>query len=385
MANIKRLLFHTYIHACRALFGVDKKKAVMTSFSGKSYSDNPRAISEALHLVAPDIKQVWLFANPEQKKGIVPDYLTCVNSANSFRRFWELATAGAYIDNFTLPEIPKGKGQLFIQTWHGDKAFKRVLCDASATGKRHVAEEQDGYCNYAVAGSRYGESQYRTAFRYQGNVLMCGTPRNDKLLRMLPREVAEVKVRVGIKEETRLLLYAPTFRDHAAGSKTKQQVRDLDITKTLDVLEKRDGCKWKCLLRAHPGVAGLDLINADERIVDVSQYEDMADLLLIGDMLITDYSSCAGDFALTGRPVVLFQSDKQEYLEKDRSFYFDIEDSPYYVANTQEELEEIISNMTEEKARKNGEEILKFYGDCETGNASEYVAKIIKDWAEGKG
>ena len=54
----------------------------------------------------------------------------------------------------------------------------------------------------------------------------------------------------------------------------------------------------------------------------------MADLLLIADMLITDYSSCAGDYALLKRPMVLYQADRQEYLERDRTFYFDIDESP---------------------------------------------------------
>ena len=87
-------------------------------------------------------------------------------------------------------------------------------------------------------------------------------------------------------------------------------------------------------------------------------------------------------FALLRRPLVLYQADRQEYLEKDRTFYFDIDESPYFVAQNQEQLEQIIAGMTAEKAAENCEEILKFYGDCETGHAAEAVAKIIKDWIE---
>ena len=82
------------------------------------------------------------------------------------------------------------------------------------------------------------------------------------------------------------------------------------------------------------------------------------------------------------RPVVLYQADRQEYLEKDRTFYFDIDDSPYLVAQSQQELESIILELTSEKAAENCTEILKFYGDCETGHAAQSVARIIMEWME---
>ena len=104
----------------------------------------------------------------------------------------------------------------------------------------------------------------------------------------------------------------------------------------------------------------------------------MADLLLISDMLITDYSSSAGDFALLKRPLVLFQSDIKEYIKYDRSFYFNMEDSPYYIAENQQELEDIINELDEKKAKENCEKILEFYETNETGHAAETIAEIIK-------
>ena len=95
------------------------------------------------------------------------------------------------------------------------------------------------------------------------------------------------------------------------------------------------------------------------------------------DRSVLDYSSSAGDFALLHRPLVLFQSDYNEYVGKDRELYFDMADSPYYVAKNQEELEAILSKLTPEEASKNCEEILAFYGTNETGHSSEIVAKRI--------
>lgn len=383
MHHWKELLINVYIYTIRALLGVKKKKVVFISFGGKTYSDNPRAISEELSATTPEAEIVWLIDEIADKKDSVPQNVRCVNVDRRVRVYKELATASVYINNFAFQRIPKGKQQLFIQTWHGDKAFKKVLHDSPNSPKDRVVTEQiDGFCDYAIAGSEYGEQQYRSAFRYKGTVLKCGTPRNDRLILQDILEKQKIREYLNCAQGTRILLYAPTLRWGAVKNKKKQVIPQLDLAKTLDLLEKRDGCKWVCLLRAHPASIGLDYQNADDRIVDVSRHEDMADLLLISDMLITDYSSCAGDFALTGRPIVLFQADRQEYLEKERTFYFNMEDSPYFIAESQEELETILSDMTEEKAKENCKEILKFYGDCETGHAAETVAKIIKDWIE---
>lgn len=380
MSSFKQAMLNTYVRTVRLFAGVDKKKVLFTSFSGKSYSDNSKAVSEALHELAPDAKIVWLTNDPQNKKGCFPDYVRLADAREQFAAYKELATAAVHLTNFNLVTVPKSKKQLFIQTWHGDKAFKKVLHDSTFFSDKVLAEEVSGYCDLAVAGSEYGERQYRSAFRYTGKVLLEGTPRNDALVAADPRQMAAIRQQLQLEDDVKLLMYAPTLRRQANKNKEKQQIRDLDISATLTALEKQDGCKWMCLLRAHPAMVGLSGAGEDSRILDVSSYEDMADLLLIADMLITDYSSCAGDFALLGRPLVLFQADRQEYLEKDRTFYFDIGESPYFVAEDQAQLEKIISEMTPEKAAQNCKEVLAFYGDKETGHASQTVAGIIKDW-----
>lgn len=381
MKSWKKHLINGYIRMVRALKGVEKK-VVFTSFGGATYSDNPRAVSEALHEIMPDAKIIWLFNDPQKKKQIVPQYVQCVNRNDFAQSYSQLATAAVYVTNFSFSHFPKSKKQLMIQTWHGDKAFKKVLYDSPfASGDDHVAEAKPGFCDYAVAGSEYGKNQYRSAFRYTGTVLMEGTPRNDRLIVADEKQISSIRDQLGVADDVKIMLYAPTLRRAAAG-KSEQQIQDVDIPALLTLLEKRDNSKWICLLRAHPAVKGLCGAADDSRIKDASSHEDMADLLLVADMLITDYSSCAGDFALRGRPVVLFQPDRKEYLEKDRTFYFDIEDSPYFVAENQKELEDILQNMTEEKARENCKAILQFYGDKETGRASECVAQIIKNWIE---
>lgn len=372
----KDALKNLYFRTCRCIRG-KKKRVLFSSFNGSSYSDNPRAVSEAMHALYPEVQLLWLFNAPADKDGIVPDYVTCVDNGNPFAACRALAVADAVVENFSLPKVPKGR-QLFVQTWHGDKAFKKILYDSPfAAEDEEVAESVDGYCDLAVAGSAYGERQYRTAFRYRGLVLNEGTPRNDRLVRRDASEIAAVRHTLGVGDDCRIFLYAPTLRRQNCRDKSEQNISALDVAATLDLLEARDGCRWIALMRAHPSVVGLCGVREDARIRNVSDYEDMADLLLVADLLVTDYSSCAGDFALTGRELVLFQADFEVYQKQDRTLYFRMEDSPYYVARSQAELCEILLGMTPDAAAENCRAILEFYGDTESGHAAERVAKYI--------
>lgn len=381
MRGVKQYIVNFYIFLYRLIHGIKKNTVVFTSFNGKTYSDNPRAISEMLYKMAPEIEIRWLFINSESKKSIVPSYVKAINADNTIKIYQEMAAAGVFVSNFSLPLLPKSKKQLFIQTWHGDKAFKKVLYDSVfMDSNKLISEAVEGYCDYAIAGSEYGERQYRSAFRYTGEIINQGTPRNDKLINIDREEISNIKTKLGIGSETGTLMYAPTLRRKNQGNSTAQEVQELNISSLLSILESKYNKKWVCLLRAHPAVDMLSNIDCDERIIDVTKYEDMSDLLLISDMLITDYSSCAGDFALLGRPVILFQFDRDEYMKKDRTFYFNIEDSPYYVAESQAEIEVIVTNISEENAKRNCEDILKFYGNTETGHSSEIVARKIIEW-----
>lgn len=352
------------------------------SFSGISYSDNPRYISEALHNRYPDADIVWGFKNPEEKKNIVPKYVKCMDLNNRSAYLDMYFSSAVIIDNGQLPYFKKSPKQMLIQTWHGDRAFKKVLYDSSfLSDDFFTSESKDGFCDLAIAGSEYGKSQYRTAFRYNGEVLMCGTPRNDILVAADEDLANSIKENLKIPAYKKLLLYAPTLRRQDAAQKTAQQ-SNLDVARTLEVLNKTTGYEWICLMRAHPTICDLSGVEYGDNIINVSSYEDMAELLLISDMLITDYSSCAGDFALLNRPIILFQPDIKEYLEKDRDFYFDMADSPYYIADSQESLESIIESLNEDDVKENCRKILEFYGTNESGKAAEMVAKRIVEWIE---
>ena len=374
----KSIIIKMLVCMLRLLYGVNKNAVTFMCFNGKSYGDNPRTVSEELHREAPDAVVIWLLEKSISKNPPVPDYVQVIEKTSSIAFYKALATTAVYVDNESLPFIPKSKYQLFISLWHGDRAFKKVGYDSTfRTGKRILSEAVDGYCDLAVSGSDYGERQFRSAFRYKGKILMKGTPRDDCLLNPDPLRIAQIKQVVGVHPDTQLLLYAPTLRREYARNGQKQVIQEIDFSRTLTKLEANTGKRWVCAVRAHPSMKGLTGFDPEGDILDLSKYGDMADLLLASDMLITDYSSCAGDFALTGRRLVLYQPDIEAYVEKDRTFYFDMKDSPYLIAHNQEELDAILDNLDEEKAKANCKAILDFYGTHETGHAAEAVVKEI--------
>lgn len=357
-----------------------KHKVVFSSFGGKSYSDNPRAISEKLHQMYPSFEIVWLFKNPEAKEKAVPAYVRRVK-IDSLQAYKELATAKIWVDNSPKRRVYKSKEQVYIQTWHGDRGFKKVLYDCRTLLLNGHYKEGDlfeeRHCDLAVSGSQHGNKQYQTAFGYKGEILLVGSPRNDQLVENDRNLAKTIKKTLGINPETGILLYAPTFRKEASRNKTAQAVGSIDLFEVVNTLEARTNKQWICLTRAHSEVPGLSGIPNNESFMDVTPYEDMSDLLLISDLLLTDYSTSAGDFALLERPVILFQNDREEYLKKDRTFYFDIDQSPYLVAMNQAELIDIIKKIDPEAISQNCKAILDFYGTNETGKASEAVVSFM--------
>lgn len=372
---LKKWSWMTYMFLCRYTRSRKKKSVYFASFRGQ-YSDNPRAISECLHLMAPDVKIVWM-VKPQFRK-YVPDYVTAVPSKLRLSLKAQ-ARASVWVLNYVYRRnsgIYKSSSQFYIQTWHGDRGLKKIGY-ANELGRSKKGDSYNGYlmsdCDLFLAASDYGVMKAHKGLRYEGEVMTVGMPRNDKLtnLQAYNGEIAEIRKRLGVEEDTNILLYAPTYRE--AGDDFQCQI---DIDQTVANLEV-NGEKWACLIRSHSLTKHLNVKLGDTMSRDVSDYPDMADLLLVADLLITDYSSCAGDFLLTGKPVVLAHLDKESYQSKNRRLWVDAEKAGYLVARNQQELNEIMKKIDSYDHKHINEKVLQFYGTKETGHASEAVAARI--------
>lgn len=365
-----------WIRAVRLVKGIDREQVVFSSLMARNYGDNLKPISELLHEKRPQAKIVWMFRDPAAKKGIVPDYVTCLDPI-SLKGMAAYATAKVWVDNFTLGRhLVRRRGkQFYLNTWHGDRTFKKYGYDAFPNQPRRMEEN----CDLMLSGSAFGDRVLRSAMRYEGELLTMGCPRNDCLVHPDPAAAARIREKLGVAEGTRLLVYCPTFR---ASIKWEAFRDDLNLEQALDDLQQATGDRWECLFRAHHlALGGLDLKEGG-RLRDVSGYEDMADLLLISDALITDYSSAAMDFALLGRRVFIYQDDLEDYTANDRQLHFRKEDSPFLTAHDQKELSDLIARTSDEDAARNCREILDFFGTVETGRAADAAVERILAWMD---
>lgn len=375
-----RYILMDYFYHCR------KKNEIsvyFASFSGTQYSDSPRSVSEKLHEIAPNLKIVWCL--PDYFKDKVPEYITIVKP-QSVEAIKAQAEATAWVFNGVLPYgTYKGSTTFYVQTWHGDRAFKQIGHDA------YVSMGKGGYTGYSdyiepkicdlfTVASSFGRKMIRSAFGYDGDFLDIGIPRNDVLVNegQNTMKVKEIRNSLGISEDIKILLYAPTFRDH---SRDKQSTF-VNLSEVLDTLEEK-GKKWVCLVRAHALSSGIDLSkNTDRRLIDATTYFDMADLLLVSDCLITDYSSSAQDFVLTKRPVVLAQFDIDEYTHNSRSLYYDPMETGFLIAHNQDEILRLFHDLDKYDHSEISDKIVNYYGMHESGHSTEEVCKRIIDWCQ---
>ena len=369
--RIKNLVCRAYTRLYGHFHPIEKK-ILFSSFGGQQYSDNPRAISEAVHRRYPEYRLVWQLRDAGDAYGLRPDYVQLVPEGR-FSFYRELATSFCYVTNECVTaNFFKREGQFFVNTWHGDRGFKRVVYEEFPDEAE--AFDVDGrLTDLCVAGSDYGEQTFRTAFRYGGEVLKVGTPRDDRLVHPAGEDVLAVRSRFPQLRGKKILLYAPTFRDDLPV--TEKQRPGVELNRILSILNGQ-GDAWVCMVRAHSASAGIAGISGGG-IVDVSAYPDMADLLLICDMLITDYSSSAGDFVLRDRPTILAVFDHDAYCKSCRSLKFDLDDSPFLAARTQQELEAIVRTHSAGDYAANCAAVRDFYHVRESGEASDAVADRI--------
>lgn len=371
LRKTKAFLQRIINYALGGLGGLDQT-VVFECYGGKHYSDNPKAISEKMHALYPEYRIIWgMISESLRTKENIPQYVE-IYPIQSLRYRRIRSKAIALVRNEVMTDdLSKRKGQLFIQTWHGDRGIKKILFDS--LDARGLSHELYNFYDYKltdcfVIGSDYAENRIRTAFKYTGMTLKKGCPRNDCLV--TPTNGETIRKAIGILPGYKVVLYAPTLR------RNSQLIKgNIDINQTLNTLS-RDGNEWICLVRAHPKSLGIEIIDGSD-IIDVTDYPDMADLLVIADVLITDYSSCAGDYIITKRPLILAQFDYETYLQEDRSLNIDLEEAGFFIAKNQDELNNLIENTSLEDFSRNDEKLCHFFGIHESGQSAEEVCHFI--------
>ncbi|MBQ6717061.1 MAG: CDP-glycerol glycerophosphotransferase family protein, partial [Clostridia bacterium] len=168
------------------LLPIRKNRVLFVSFRGKQYSCNPRAISESLLKKAKGKLEIaWAFHEADSFRFLEKEGIK-VLSDSSFEFLKYALTSRVIVTNtYYKPQLPRRKGQFFIRTWHGGGAYKRVgnAKKMPYLERKFIGMQQEGADLYLSSSRAFSEMTLREAFGYQGEILECGMPRNDRLVK----------------------------------------------------------------------------------------------------------------------------------------------------------------------------------------------------------
>ena len=357
-----------------------KPRVNFIAFSGRQYSDSPRRISEFLHKEHPEIQQVWAFVEPEKFRFLEEKGIKVVKY-KSLQYLYYVMTSKVYVDNAEFWSALKFRpGQMVLETWHGGGAYKRVgghRIDVNAREQHHAVEKMNKITLFLSSSKAFTKFVIRDAYRYQGEVLECGLPRNDDLLHPDPATAEKARKALGISADEKVLLYAPTFRNSHT-----LDLYDVDFPRLKASLESRFGGEWVIVLRMHYYLADKAMAVGAPWLLNATDYPDMQELLLASDVLLTDYSSCMWDFSLMKKPCFLYARDIAAY-QGERDFYTPIESWPFPLAADNDGLEKVIAEFDEAKYRADVARHHQELGSTESGTAAKQCVDRIAAFLRG--
>jgi len=345
----------------------DENLALFVSFSGKTYNGSPKKIFEYMSNdpQCKNLKYVWAFEEPDKfdipncrkiKIDTMIYFLTALES-----RYWISSV------NIERGLKFKKRNTRYLNTWHG-AGTKKI-------GNAVNGRKDFDYSNVDVmlVQSQYEMGIFKQDFLVKDkNFLVCGFPRSDELFNVSEEQIERYRKTFEIPEGKKVILYAPTWRDSINSGVSYDLKPPIDINK----LHERLKNEYVILFRTHAFTTKVMNLQFNDFVRDVSEYHNVNHLLLIADVLITDYSTIVFDYSILEKPFICFGYDYEKY-KVDRGFYFDLEEEyPSGVLRTEDEVLEWLFSMNyEEECRKTRDFKIKYIEAG--GNATEMCVNAL--------
>ena len=368
--------YATQIMAVFNRLELSNNKIVFVNFTGRGYGCNPKYLAEEILRQKLPYDLVWLV---NDMTAPMPAKIRKVKYGG-VNSMYELATAKVIVSNTkaVLPFPAKKYGQFFIMTWHGGQGFKQIERDAEdrlTVGYVTASKANSAITDLMMVNTQEQFDEFRRVMWYNGEILKCGLPRNDIFFRRDEKLIAQVRQRLNIPPANRIVMYAPTFRNEPAAM---EQAYSLDKKKLLDAFRKRFGGEWTLLVHFHPGVAAnFAKVSFGDDIINATDYPDMQELILISDVLISDYSSVVCDFMFAGKTVFIYANDFDSYT-KERGLRQPFFDLPYKINRNEEELFSDIETFDAIALEPKVKRFIDTVKPFDDGHASEKVVAGIK-------
>ena len=361
---------------CNIFIKVKKNRIMFCSRRGESFSCNPKYIYNYLKDLPEfkDFQYIWVLN--KNYNNLINEPNTIIVKYNSLKFYYYLFSSKIIIHNngsfkYWLP----CEKQLFVETWHGGGAYKRAtkpIETMNPFGRLFFRYSYPHKNTLFISSSQiFTRCLIEADYHYYGKILSSGLPRNDILFNRLDKRIIKIKESLGLPLRKKIILYAPTW-------KSRQEIAkiSLDFGLLLETLKNKFGDEWIILQRSH----SIQKLELSDKTIDVSEYQDMQELLLISDVLLSDYSSCIWDYSFTYKPCFLFCPDLTNYLEN-FDFYIDIYKWRFPVAKNNAELVENIYNYNQKTYEENIRQHHQEYGSYELGKACfefyRYISNFI--------
>lgn len=371
---------------------VDDHMILFSTFNGKSYSDSPKAIYKYMkeNSEYDGYKFIWTFKEPDKYKYLEENKNTKVIRQGTKEYEKYLSKSKYWIFNYRAADhqYPK-KNQIFLQCWHGTP-LKRLGYDLDNPDNVLNTKKEIRYkyktdakkFKYLLSPSKFATEKFISAWNLkevnkENCVIEEGYPRNDFLINYTDKDIKQIKEKIGISEANKkIILYAPTWRDNQHQSGVGYTYKtEVDF----NMLQEELGQDYIILFRAHYLVANeFDFKKYEGFVYDVSKMDDINELYVVSDILMTDYSSVFFDYANLKRPIIYYMYDLDKYKNNMRGFYIDLNELPGNIVKTEKELVNEIKNVSLEF--KYDDKYKKFndkYNYLDDGKASKRVVDHI--------
>lgn len=363
------------------LNSVKNNRVFMHNDLAYNYSGNPKYVTEYLLDKYPKKFDIVVSTKYPERYGWLKQRGINVVKFNSFEYFYYAITARVFLTNSGgFSYIPMRKSQIVINTHHGGGAYKKIgrfVYGDTAIFRKDLLLSANSTTVFLSTCKKFTEVVSNSILIPKDIFWEIGMPRNDCLLHYRLEDTNTIKNKLGLKSGEKLVLYAPTYRkpdeDHFKDSIAISY--GIDCDRVCKALKNRFGGDWIFGFRFHPCVVNRDELPSKSAI-DLSDYEEMQELLIAADVMINDFSSSMWDFMLTKKPSFTFAVDMDQYIENTK-VETPVEKWPFPKARNNDELEKAILEFDADEYERACEQHYKDLGGCETGNATQLVGEYI--------
>ena len=362
------------INVLKLFIRPDPKLILFNSFAGRKYDDSPKELFDYIKNDKrfKEYKLVWAFHNPQQFKVEGAQVI----KTDGLKYFITALKARVWITNSSVERGLnfKGKKTLYLNTWHGTP-LKKMGSDIASDNSAFTSKTDNKF-DVMNAQSRFEADIFSRVFSIpRDRFLEVGLPRNDRLCNYSEEEMREIREKLDIPLNKKVILYCPTFREY---EKDENNGCVLAPPMNLKYWEEKLGDNYVLLFRAHYEVAKVMDIEENDFVRDMTSYPSLNELMIVADVLISDYSSVFFDFSLMDKPMLHFTYDYDKYSSL-RGMYFDIRNWLGGTDNEEDLLEYIHNIECEKEIAKTRHFRSKFvnYSGNATQLTVEYLVKMI--------